>query len=247
MMFGWTALVLCLLCATATTLVCMYCRAIGEQTGLMDRPDHVRKLHDTDTPLIGGIAVLLPLIITTSAYLWFMHFDRFLFTATTASAALLVLGAWDDRYGVTVARRFLILSFIVLGAFAADPTLVINTLRLELLEVEFSLAALAWPATLLIVVGFVNAVNMADGMNGQLLATVALWSIFLLFYIEPEIAQPYAALAISAAVALVFNLKGRLFSGSAGSYAVSLFIGFSAIALYRRSGGLTVRFRQRSR
>lgn len=230
-------LLLCSICACSTAAICLASRPLGEWAGLMDRPDRIRKLHAVDTPLTGGIAVLFPVALATAGFLLSVHFEQYLLTATGASAALLVLGALDDRYGLKVAPRFLIFTAIVLIAFAVDPLFVIHTLRLELLELEVPLAPFGWLTTLIMVIGFVNAVNMADGMNGQFLGTVALWSIFILFYIEPALAAPYAALATSAAVALVFNVRGRLFSGSAGSYAISLFIGLSAIALYRGSNG----------
>ena len=36
--------------------------------------------------------------------------------------------------------------------------------------------SLAAPITLLMIVGFVNATNMADGMNGQFLGSVVIWA-----------------------------------------------------------------------
>jgi UDP-GlcNAc:undecaprenyl-phosphate GlcNAc-1-phosphate transferase len=44
-------------------------------------------------------------------------------------------------------------------------------------------------------------------------------------------------IAVCAAVALAFNLKGSLFSGSAGTYGIPMFLGLNAIALYHMSNG----------
>jgi UDP-GlcNAc:undecaprenyl-phosphate/decaprenyl-phosphate GlcNAc-1-phosphate transferase len=48
---------------------------------------------------------------------------------------------------------------------------------------------------------------------------------------------PFIFLICSAMVALVFNLRGKLFTGSSGAYATSMFVGFGAIAAYRLGNG----------
>jgi UDP-GlcNAc:undecaprenyl-phosphate GlcNAc-1-phosphate transferase len=85
--------------------------------------------------------------------------------------------------------------------------------------------------------GFVNAANMADGMNGQFLGSVAIWCAFIAYYIGADASLPFIAVICSALVTLAFNLRGRLFSGSAGTYAASLFVGLGAIATYRLARG----------
>jgi UDP-GlcNAc:undecaprenyl-phosphate GlcNAc-1-phosphate transferase len=87
------------------------------------------------------------------------------------------------------------------------------------------------------ILGFVNAANMADGMNGQLLGSVALWSVFIVHYLGTDAGLPFIILICSALVTLIFNLHGRLFAGSSGAYAASLFVGLGAIAAYRLSNG----------
>ena len=89
------------------------------------------------------------------------------------------------------------------------------------------------------IVGFVNAANMADGMNGQLLGSILIWSWFISRYLGPELEMPYYAIFCSGLVTLAFNLKGRLFSGSAGAYAASLFLALGTVAAYRRGGALS--------
>jgi UDP-GlcNAc:undecaprenyl-phosphate/decaprenyl-phosphate GlcNAc-1-phosphate transferase len=101
---------------------------------------------------------------------------------------------------------------------------------------QFSVGPFAILATMFIVLGFVNGANLADGINGQLLGSVAIWCGFLLIY-APSQRTPFLVLLSSTLVALFFNLRGKVFSGSVGSYALSLFIGMSTIALYRRSNG----------
>ena len=83
------------------------------------------------------------------------------------------------------------------------------------------------------IVGFANATNMADGMNGQLLGSLVIWSLLLLHYIGKTEVVPIVTLFCCAAVALCYNLNGRLFSGSGGAYSGAVFIALCTIAVYR--------------
>src|SRR5260370_21251098 len=85
------------------------------------------------------------------------------------------------------------------------------------------------------IVGFVNPTNMADGMNGQFLGSLIIWTILLLRYVPSADFAPLAGLCCCAAAALVFNLRGRVFSGSAGAYSGALFIALCTIAVYRQT------------
>ncbi len=96
---------------------------------------------------------------------------------------------------------------------------------------------MAAPVTALMLVGFANAVNMADGMNGQLLGSAAIWCGFIAYYVGLAPGLPFVAMMGSAVVAMLFNLRGRLFCGSAGAYGIALFIGLSSIAAYRQTIG----------
>jgi UDP-GlcNAc:undecaprenyl-phosphate GlcNAc-1-phosphate transferase len=226
----------CLLSALLTSLICLNARALASRFGLMDRPDGARKLHARPTPLIGGLAIILPSTLLAVAYLAWVQAERTLGIAVGAMAATALLGVLDDRAGLAVSKRLGVLAGIIVFACMLDPAFVLHTLRLNLLNVEFSLDPIATVATVFIVIGFVNAANLADGINGQFLGSIFVWCSFILVY-APSERTPFLVLLSSIAAALLFNLRGKLFSGSVGSYALSLFIGLSTIALYRRSGG----------
>jgi UDP-GlcNAc:undecaprenyl-phosphate GlcNAc-1-phosphate transferase len=71
-----------------------------------------------------------------------------------------------------------------------------------------------------------------------LIGSVLIWSALIMRHETGHNAVPFILLACSSAVALLFNLKGRLFSGSAGAYALSTLIGLAAIATYREGNSL---------
>ena len=60
---------------------------------------------------------------------------------------------------------------------------------------------------------------MADGMNGQLLGSVMIWSAFIIYYLGVDVGVPFIVLICSALVTFIYNLRGRLFAGNSGAYA----------------------------
>jgi UDP-GlcNAc:undecaprenyl-phosphate GlcNAc-1-phosphate transferase len=206
---------------------------------LLDRPDGVRKLHKAEVPLIGGLAVLVPSFAVSVLYVAAFRHDPFVTVAILAAAVMLIVGVLDDRAGLSPGARFLALFLVCLGALLIHPTFVLHTLRLGAFhhELMVPLDPAAIPVTVLMLMGFVNAANMADGMNGQLLGSVAIWCSFICYYLGIDTGLPFLLVTCSAAIAFSFNLRDRLFSGSSGAYAASLFVGLGAIAAYRSSEG----------
>jgi len=226
----------CLVAALFTALICANAQKIGNYAGLLDRPDSVRKLHQGSVPLIGGLAIILPVALMAVAYLLWVTTEHTLGTAIAAMVCAAIVGVIDDSRGLSARERLLAQAIIVVMACLIEPAFQLHNIRLSLLNMQFSVDPFAILATMFIVIGFVNSANLADGINGQLLGSVAVWSGFILIY-APDERTPFLVLLSSTLVALFYNLRGKLFSGSAGSYALSLFIGMSAISLYRRSNG----------
>lgn len=188
---------------------------------------------------MGGLAVLVPSFVASALYEFAFGRAPFITVAIVAAAIMLMIGVADDRSGLSAAWRFLALLIVCSGALLIYPTFVLHTLRLGAFghQLVVPLDPIAIPVTVLMLIGFVNAANMADGMNGQLLGSVAIWCVFISYYLGVDAGLPFLLVAWSALIAFVFNLRGRLFSGSSGAYAASLFVGLGAIAAYRSAGG----------
>jgi UDP-GlcNAc:undecaprenyl-phosphate GlcNAc-1-phosphate transferase len=231
--------VFCAVVAIGTGAICYHADNLGQATRLLDKPDGVRKLHKTDVPLIGGLAVLVPSFIISIFYVSLFPHAPFITADVVASAIMLIIGVADDRVGLSAARRFLALFVVCLGALLIDPLFVLHALRLGAFghHIVIPLNPIAIPVTVLMLMGFVNAVNMADGMNGQLLGSIAIWCAFLSYYLGLIQGLPLILVMCSAVVAFIFNLRGRLFCGSSGAYAASLFVALGAIAAYRMADG----------
>jgi UDP-GlcNAc:undecaprenyl-phosphate GlcNAc-1-phosphate transferase len=229
----------CAASAAISAGICCYARTLARAAGLFDKPDGIRKLHASATPLIGGLALFVPSMALSLLFLAPGTENSFVIVAITTAAIMLVVGVIDDRTGLSPVWRLLVMMFIIFTAFSVEPLFELHTLKLGLFghEALVSLEPLAAPVTALIILGFANATNMADGMNGQLLGSIIIWSAFIAIHLGLPQALPFMAVICSALVTVVFNLRGKLFSGSSGAYAAAIFIGLGAIAAYRRSHG----------
>ncbi len=233
-----TAIELCAISATITAAICYFAEVLGSSLKLVDVPDGVRKTHAKTTPLIGGLAILVPSLALSIFRVLVHHDSTFIAIALAATFVMMLIGTADDRHNLPAGLRLSAFVLLTLAALSIEPTLVLGSLHFGAAHSpKLDLGPFAIPVTALMIIGFLNAANMADGMDGQLLGSLLIWSALIARHLGPELGVPFLALMASSAVALGFNLRGKLFSGSAGSYAGSLLIGLGAIGAYHKADG----------
>ncbi len=231
-----------LVAAAAAAVIGVAARPIGTALGLLDYPDDPggRKLHAEVTPLVGGLAVTLAAVAATVATIAFgpnhgPAFDRDLGRLALAVAAMFLIGAADDRFELSVRARLVVATLVLAAAVSTVPDFGLAFLRFGRASSIVMLGDGGIWFTLLCLVGLLNAVNMADGKNGIVIGLALIWSAFLLVHLPANIVPVMAAVAAALAVLFAFNLRGRLFLGDGGSYAVSALFGLLAIDAYNHA------------
>ena len=222
--FGLTVLVCCSLAGP-----------VGRLLGVIDYPDGGRKSHARPTPMVGGIALMVPLLLVALAEgtLYGGNFDIF-GALLLVGGGFLVLGWYDDRHHVQPAVRLLVSTAVFGAAILVQPGLTITALDLGAI-VPLGVAAL--PFTILCLVGLQNAINMADGMNGLLIGLSMFWTSCLLIYAPEHLALYLTFMLLGLMILLLYNIAGALFLGDAGSYAIGGTIGILMIYVYERADG----------
>ena len=189
---------------------------------------------------LGGFAVLV-----SSVVLLIVAAINGLFPANTVplgiqivgwSAVLLcsLLGLSEDLNNnqLTPRLRFMITAIIWGAVIALLPHLIPLNFDITWLDDLMMVPVLGGLLTVIFCVGFINAVNMADGANGLMpgIMTIA----FTVFYIETgEVVQ--AVLMTTCGIFTIFNtISGRLFLGDAGSYGLGATLVISALNLFHR-------------
>jgi UDP-GlcNAc:undecaprenyl-phosphate GlcNAc-1-phosphate transferase len=229
------------LAATATWLLTRALLPAAPALGLIDHPAG-RKNHVQPTPVVGGVAFILGVL----ALAWLLIEDRSLLPAFTLSALILLLmGVLDDLYDLRWFWR--------LGAQAAAALVMVYVGGVHVEQIgpllglkPMSLGALSVPFTVFATVGLINAVNMADGIDG-LAGALVLAALLMLgcaaAYSGNYAMLPLLALAFGGLLAFMwFNLRrpgqarARTFMGNAGSAFLGFVIAWFSFRLTQNAG-----------
>jgi Fuc2NAc and GlcNAc transferase len=209
-------------------------RSLSHRLGLFDIPN-ARSSHDRPTPRIGGAAIVLSTAIGLAVFASLSHAE--LIVALSA-ASVALLGLLDDLYSLSARLRFVCqMGAACVVVFVAD--LPLNRLALsEALMIP--LGALAIPAAIFWVVGYTNAFNFMDGINGiaAFQAIVGGATFAVIFASRND--YGWAALALAAACAaagfLPWNFpRAVIFMGDVGSGALGFSL--STFVLHAVQGG----------
>ena len=189
---------------------------------------------------MGGVAI----IVTTLALLVYgvysgafelgqgpLGVDGFVWLAVIACMGL---GLVEDLNNNHLSARFrlyaLMAIFSLLVAFR--PIVIPLGLGVWALDILLAIPFIGWLLTVIFCVGFINAVNMADGANGLMPGILTI--SFGLFYTETG-SLAFAALMTSCGLFTIFNvISGRLFLGDTGSYGFGAAIVLSSLILFRQ-------------
>lgn len=228
-MIGYFGLPGALAAAGVTAAALWMLRPVAFRWNLVDVP-HGRKTHASPTPYIGGIAILMGVgAVAVGA----ASMDLGAHLGFALGCVLLgVVGLLDDKYDIRWYWR-------VLLQMAATLSMVyIDGIRVEQLGPalglgETNLGVLSVPITVVATVGLINAVNMADGIDGAagcLVATALALLAGAAWYSGNAPVAQSAVLLLGAVVAfLAYNMRfpwqprARCFLGNAGS----AFLGFA--------------------
>lgn len=142
------------------------------------------------------------------------------------------IGLLDDLKSNLLSPRFRLMSTVLIFSFCLYfwPSLIPSDLGVPILDTLLASPLLGWFVTLIFCIGFINAINMADGANGLMsgILTVA----FIVFYLETGL-MVYAVLIVSCGLFAMFNvISGRLFLGDAGAYGLGSVLVISGLYLF---------------
>lgn len=230
----------CILCAASAHFVgallpFLIRRAV--RLGLTDLPDE-RKVHARPVPPIGGI-VIMPVFLILLPVLGFTALaDVPLYLAL---ALLLVMGWYDDHYGL--AAHWKLLGQIAAALIVAVPGTVLLPHLGHLFGVDHvvELQWLALPFTAVCLIFLINAMNMIDGVDGLAggVSFVMLGALALAALRGDDLMYASAACVMMALLFgfLLHNMRypghkrATVFLGDAGSMSLGLIIAWLAIGI----------------
>lgn len=155
------------------------------------------------------------------------------------STSLLGLIEDIDNDFLSPTLRLIMLTLFFGITFLIWPETIPNNIGYELIDNMMSNPIIGWAIAVIFCVGFINAINMADGANGLVPGIVFIASVIFNMVIG---ALVWEILAIVTGVFLLFNvISGRLFLGDAGAYglgSILVLAGFYSV----NTGRISVEF-----
>ena len=218
-------------------LVGLRAQAIGTWLRVIDHPDGYRKTHSAPMPMVGGIAISAPFLAYCVLQLWNSPGNAIYGALIIAVSGAFLLGYFDDRKPLSERFRFIGGIVLVLTSLGIEPTLVVEEFNFSFLPEVIALHPFSTIFTILVIVGMVHAVNMADGVNGLVCGLCFIWSAFMLYYAPMHIMPVLMLLIVCTFVTMVFNLKGRLFLGNSGAYALGITASILSAYIYNTTSG----------
>lgn len=220
----------------ATAAAVPFLRAPAKALGWVDRPGG-RKKHHKITPLTGGPAMAIGL---AAGGLVMAPTHPFTFGAL---AFLFLVGLVDDRVDLSPTVKLAGKMFAAAAMVFGDG-LVVTSLGAPL-GFPVELGVLSVPFTLLIIVGFLSALNMADGSDGLAgtLTVITALAFLIIGHFAGVAPSPLALLTLAVTGAfLLYNFpfrerrRAKIFMGDSGSLLLGGLLSATAIDLFDTAG-----------
>ena len=205
-----------------------------------------RKIHSGKIPRLGGVgffsAFVLSVFIVYFKFPSALVITRQFIAVIIGSFLIFFMGLWDDLKSWRALYK-LVIQLIAAG-IVVYAGFRFTRISFAPIGLSIPLGIFAYPITVLWIAGVTNAVNLMDGIDGQVgcLSISLLVSYIVLFFKDssPHFSMIYAGIMLSGAIIgfLFFNLsrpKAKIFMGDAGSQ----FLGFvlAVLPLVPRNDG----------
>ena len=224
--------------ALSVVACCSFAGPVGRLLGVIDYPDGGRKSHARPTPMVGGIALMVPLLLVALGIMAAGHAPLRIYSSLViAGLGFLVLGWYDDRQHAPPSARLVVASGLFGAVILLQPELLLTSIDLGARQAAIPLWLLSFPFTILCLVGLQNSINMVDGMNGLLIGLAMFWTGCVLLYAPDHLVVFLQLLLLGLTILLPYNLSGWLFLGDAGSYAIGATIGILMIYCHNQADG----------
>ncbi len=227
----------------ATVLFIGLLRLFALRLGFVDRPGG-RKRHHHEVPLIGGIAIFLGFCLGLISLPFHLNHA---YALIVGGGIVVGLGVIDDFRDLNSKVRLtgeLVAALILIFWGQVQVSYLGNLLFLG----NIHLGLWGIPFTIVLVAGFMNAMNMIDGQDG-LAGGVALGQVILLIYLnwhvqnQPDLTM-LTILGLLLLVFLIFNMRtpwrihAAIFLGDAGSTFIAFAVAWFAIRIGQSGGSI---------
>ena len=229
---------LTILLATAgiSMVLCVMLAPVAKRFDLIDHPSD-RKVHRTPTPLVGGTAVFIALVMAVSLATSYISEALPLLAAC---GLMLITGMLDDLRELSPRTRF-IMQILACCIMIFASGVVLTDFGSLMWNGVLPLGWFSIPITIFAALGVINAFNMVDGIDG-LSSMIFIIAGTAMAWLALRAGHSFNAAMLTIAVAAVigffllnarfpWNKKAKVFLGDSGSAFLGLFLAWQFIDL----------------
>jgi UDP-GlcNAc:undecaprenyl-phosphate GlcNAc-1-phosphate transferase len=229
---------LTILLATAgiSMVLCIILTPVAQYIGLIDHPSD-RKVHLTPTPLVGGTAIFIALVMAISLA---TPYTAEALPLLIACGLMLITGMLDDLRELSPRTRF-IMQILACCIMIFASGIVLTDFGSLMWNGVLQLGWLSIPITIFAALGVINAFNMMDGIDGlSSMIFIIAGTAMALLALRGGHSFNTAMLTMAVAAVVGFfllnarfpwNKKARVFLGDSGSAFLGLFLAWQFIDL----------------
>lgn len=196
--------------------------------GLVDIPNE-RSMHIRHHPRGAGIGIFLAVVLVDPCFDFLLIEEHYL--SCLAVMAVFLVGVLDDHQDTSPNTKFIVLAMAAVAVYFDG--IYVNDLGV-LFGMNISLGWFALPFTIVAIVGFTNALNLVDGLDG-LAGSLSIIILGILLKVGYTYSDPFiiviSASFIAALLAfMVYNWNpASIFMGDSGSLVLGFIIGLLVI------------------
>ena len=204
---------------------------LAQRIHLVDIPgDAAHKKHQVETPIAGGLVILLSLMITLGIFR--LHLSKEVSGILLGTLVMMLWGLLDDRFNLRASHKIfgqLLAALIIIG-FGVQ----VHITKMDWLDI---LITLFW------FIGLTNAFNFVDSMDGLAVGLAGIASAFFMLVTldsaQPELAFLSAAFLGTMIGCFFYNAPpARMFLGDSGSLTLGFALAAIGIAYTPAQAGL---------
>lgn len=203
------------------SLAIPFVKKIAEHVGAMDIPDK-RKVHKSPMPRLGGLGIYAGFLL---GYMIFGEHTSTMNSILIGSFVLLITGIIDDIKPMKASHKLIgqLMAALIVVFYG---NLLLRNASFFGVDLEFGI--LAYPITILFILGCINCLNLIDGLDGLAggISAIFFLSIGIIAYCQGRIGLSVVITFIMFGSTLGFLVHNfhpaKIFMGDSGS----MFLGF---------------------
>jgi UDP-GlcNAc:undecaprenyl-phosphate GlcNAc-1-phosphate transferase len=210
-------------------------KKISLMFGTMDIPKHTRQIHKIPTPLTGSYSVMIVFILILSTNLSFNFFHTDYNLVIIASICAFFIGLLDDMLDLNPLIKTFCISLIYTIISKFSDQLILFKFYSITYDIFFYLNNFSFIFSLLCILLLINALNLADGINGLAVGLIFFWLFYITQIYKSEFNIYVFLIMTNLTLIFTHNYTNKHFLGNSGSLMLSTFVGLLLIKLINKN------------